>query len=199
MAYAASELKVEIADYMIASHGSTIPLMIYREVQVDWDFSGNSDNFLLLDPFHTIKDDLDEAFTNQLHKNIMSITTPILDFSAQDKHSIINSIANETPLPDKWAFTDKKGHKCTTFAWLTGNVAPKANIAPSTSFSPSLGQKRPAPQEDKLSRQDKLDAIRYCLPLPKSTQDANLNMWTTTINQTLDICHEIMPNSNPTV
>ncbi|PFH45536.1 hypothetical protein AMATHDRAFT_9012 [Amanita thiersii Skay4041] len=47
IAYAASELNMEVTDYTVASHGSTIPLIIYREVQEDWDFSGNTENFLL--------------------------------------------------------------------------------------------------------------------------------------------------------
>ncbi|PFH45606.1 hypothetical protein AMATHDRAFT_8921 [Amanita thiersii Skay4041] len=175
VAYAASELKMEIADYMIASHGSTIPLIIYREIQEDWDFSGNSNNYLLMDTTHTIQDDLDEAFTNRLHKNII----------------IMDSIANETALPDKWAFTDKKGHKCTTYGWLTGNDTPKKPIPPSSSFSLSIGQKRPLEavedtEEDGLSRKDRLDALKHHLPLPKSTVDASINIWTNATNACLD-------------
>ncbi|PFH44583.1 hypothetical protein AMATHDRAFT_11451 [Amanita thiersii Skay4041] len=68
--YAAIELNMEIADYMVASHGSTIPLIIYREVQEEWDFSGNSDNYLLTDTSRTLQDDLDEAFSNRQHRNI---------------------------------------------------------------------------------------------------------------------------------
>ncbi|PFH45511.1 hypothetical protein AMATHDRAFT_9086 [Amanita thiersii Skay4041] len=143
IAYAASELNTEIADYTVASHGSTIPLMVYREVQEDWDFSGNSENFLLTDTTHTLQDDLDEAFTNRLHKNIMTITTLASNFNQEDKHIIMDSVANETPLPDKWAFTDEKGYKCTMYGWLTGNNTPKKPIPPATSFSPNIGQKCP--------------------------------------------------------
>ncbi|PFH46094.1 hypothetical protein AMATHDRAFT_8214 [Amanita thiersii Skay4041] len=159
IAYATSELRTEITDYTIASHGSTIPLIIYREIQEDWDFSGNSDNFLLTDTIHTIQDDLDKAFTNCLHKNIMSITSPPSDFTQDDKHIIMDSIANETPLPEKWAFTDEKGHKCTTYGWLMGNDMPKKPIPPSSSFSPSIGQKRPleavgGTEEDAITHKD---------------------------------------------
>ncbi|PFH45051.1 hypothetical protein AMATHDRAFT_10121 [Amanita thiersii Skay4041] len=123
--YAAVDLNIEITDYTVTSHGSTIPLIIYREVQEDWDYAGNSDNFLLTETAKTIQDDLDEAFSNRQHQNIMAITTPVALFMQQDKHSITDAVANETPLPDKWAFTDEKGHKRSTFAWLSGQPSPK--------------------------------------------------------------------------
>ncbi|PFH44689.1 hypothetical protein AMATHDRAFT_11167 [Amanita thiersii Skay4041] len=141
--YAAMELNTEITDYSVASHSSTIPLIIYREVQEDWDFSGNSDNFLISNTTQTIQDDLDEAFTNRLHKNIMVITTPASSFNQKDKHLIMDSIANETPLPEEWSFTDEKGHKRVTHGWLTGINVPKTSILPATTFSPNIGQKRP--------------------------------------------------------
>ncbi|PFH44750.1 hypothetical protein AMATHDRAFT_10980 [Amanita thiersii Skay4041] len=201
IAYAASELNTEIADYTIASHGSTIPLLIYREVQEDWDFSGNSDNYLLTNTTHTLQDDLDEAFTNRLHKNIMTLTTPVSNFNQEDKHIIIDSIANETPLPDKWAFTNEKGHKRTTYGWLTGNNTPKKPIPPVTSLSPSLGQKRPlalVEDTENISYKERLDALKPQLPLPQSTVDANLNFWTTTVNAFLDTHRSKFMDVNPT-
>ncbi|PFH48056.1 hypothetical protein AMATHDRAFT_6188 [Amanita thiersii Skay4041] len=201
--YAAVDLNIEISDYMVASHSSTIPLMIYREVQEDWDYSGNSDNFLLTDTAKTIQDDLDEAFSNRQHKNIMAITTPVAHFTQQDKHSIADAIANNTPLPEKWAFTDEKGHKRSTFAWLSGQPSPKKQIAPTTSFSPSIGQKHPlemdhtADMED-LTYSERLQAIKFRLPLPQSTIDANLDMWTETINKYLENSHLANIDVNPT-
>ncbi|PFH45756.1 hypothetical protein AMATHDRAFT_8710 [Amanita thiersii Skay4041] len=115
----------------------------------------------------------------------------------------MDSIANETPLPKKWAFLDEKNSKRTTYAWLTGNQAPKTTIAPSTSFSPVTGQKQPLENDDTPHRDilyaDKLDAIKYCLPLPKSMVDANSDAWTVIINQCLDECHESFSEYNPTV
>ncbi|PFH45361.1 hypothetical protein AMATHDRAFT_9415 [Amanita thiersii Skay4041] len=58
IAYTASDLNTEIADYTVASHGSSIPLLVYREIQEEWDFSGNTDNYLISDTFKTIQDDL---------------------------------------------------------------------------------------------------------------------------------------------
>ncbi|PFH45360.1 hypothetical protein AMATHDRAFT_9414 [Amanita thiersii Skay4041] len=100
----------------------------------------------------------------------MAITTPVAQISTQDKHDIMDAIANETTLPDKWAFMDEKGHKRPTYAWLSGNPTPKKSVAPTTSFSPSIGQKRPSEGDDleDLSH-NKLSAIKYHLPLPKST------------------------------
>ncbi|PFH45299.1 hypothetical protein AMATHDRAFT_9546 [Amanita thiersii Skay4041] len=201
--YAVVDLNIEIADYTVTSHGSTIPLMIYREVQEDWDYSGNSENFLLTDTARTIQDDLDEAFSNQQHKNIMAITTLVAHFTEQDKHSIADAIANNTPLPEKWAFTDEKGHKRSTSAWLSGQPSPKKHIAPTTSFSPSIGQKRPletdqtADTED-LTYLDKLQAIKFRLPLPQSTIDANLDMWTETTNKYMEDARLINNDINPT-
>ncbi|PFH45163.1 hypothetical protein AMATHDRAFT_9864 [Amanita thiersii Skay4041] len=202
VAYAASELNMEIADYMVASHGSTIPLIIYREVQEDWDFSGNSENFLLTNTTQTLQDDLDEAFTNRQHKNIMAITTPASNFTQEDKHVIMDSIANETPLPDEWVFTDEKGHKRTTYGWLTGNNTPKKPIPPSTSFSPTLGQKRPLETNEDMetiTHKDRLDALRHHLPLPQSTVEASLHAWMNTTNACLDTCRPKYPDVNPTV
>ncbi|PFH44773.1 hypothetical protein AMATHDRAFT_10904 [Amanita thiersii Skay4041] len=180
VAYAAAELNTEVADYTVASHGSSIPLIIYCEVQEDWDFSGNSDNYLLTDTINTIQDDLDEAFTNRQHKNIMSISTPISDFSIQDKHTILDSIANETTLPEKWAFP----------------------IPPSNTFSPVIGQKRPLDTDqemDDITHVEHLNAIKYQIPLPQSTIEANIEAWTTTSNNCLDICRSKFPGINPTV
>ncbi|PFH45561.1 hypothetical protein AMATHDRAFT_8980 [Amanita thiersii Skay4041] len=116
VAYVAVDLNTEVSDYMIASHGSSIPLIIYREIQEDWDYLGNMDNHLMSNTTKTIQDDLDESFTNRQHKNIMVITTLVSHFSPQDKHDIMDALTNETPLPDKWAFTDEKGHKRMTYA-----------------------------------------------------------------------------------
>ncbi|PFH46921.1 hypothetical protein AMATHDRAFT_7261 [Amanita thiersii Skay4041] len=201
--YAAIDLNVEIADYMVASHGSTIPLIIYWEVQEDWDYTGNSDNFLLMDTTKTIQDDLDEAFSNRQHKNIMAITTPAALFTQQDKNTITDAVANETPLPDKWAFTDEKGHKRPTFAWLSGQPSPKQQIKPTLSFSPSIGQKHPLEtdqdtNEDVLTYSEKLQAIQFRLPLPQSTIDTNLDMWTETINKYMENCRLNNTDINPT-
>ncbi|PFH46008.1 hypothetical protein AMATHDRAFT_8371 [Amanita thiersii Skay4041] len=201
MAYAAVELQTEITDYTVASHGSTIRLIIYREIQEDWDYSGNSDNYLITNTAKTIQDNLDEAFSNRQHKNIMAITSPATHFMNQDKHTIMVAIANDTPLLDKWAFTDEKGHKCTTFAWLSGHPSPKKSIAPTTSFSPTIGQKRPLEDNqdtDDLSYADKLQAIRYCLPMPQSTIDTNIEVWTETINKHLDNARLTKSDINPT-
>ncbi|PFH46009.1 hypothetical protein AMATHDRAFT_8374 [Amanita thiersii Skay4041] len=202
IAYTVSELNTEIVDYTVALHGSTIPLMIYREVQEDWDFSGNSENFLLTNTTHTLQDDLDEAFTNRLHKNIMTITTPASSFNQEDKHIIMDSITNETPLPDKWAFTDEKGHKRTTYGWLTGNNTPKKPIPPSVSFSPALGQKCPletVEDTEDITHKDRLDALKFHSPLPQSTINAGVNFWTTTANTCLDTCQSKFTDINPTV
>ncbi|PFH44958.1 hypothetical protein AMATHDRAFT_10342 [Amanita thiersii Skay4041] len=201
--YAAVDLNIEIADYTVASHGSTIPLIIYHEVQEDWDYSGNLENYLLTDTAKTIQDDLDEAFSNRQHKNIMAITTPVTQFTQQDKHSIMDAVANETPLPDKWAFTDEKGHKRSTFAWLSGQPSPKKQIPPTTSFSPSIGQKRPLETDqdadmETLTYADKLQAIQFRLPLPQSTIDANLDMWTETTNKYMENVRLANNNVNPT-
>ncbi|PFH45036.1 hypothetical protein AMATHDRAFT_10162 [Amanita thiersii Skay4041] len=201
MAYAAMELNTEVTDYTVASHGSTIPLIIYREVQEDWDFSGNSENFLLSNTTQTIQDDLDEAFTNRLHKNIMAITTPASHFTQKDKHTIMDSIANETPLPEEWAFTDEKGHKRTTYGWLTGNDVPKTSIPAATSFSPNIGQKRPLEVDhnlEEITRMERLETLKHQLPMPQSTVEANLDAWTTTTNTCIDICQSKYPNTNPT-
>ncbi|PFH47337.1 hypothetical protein AMATHDRAFT_6844 [Amanita thiersii Skay4041] len=200
-AYAAMELNTEVADYMVASHGSTILLIIYREIQEDWDFLGNSDNFLLTNTTKTIQDDLDEAFTNRQHKNIMSITTPVSQFSSQDKHTIIDSIVNETPLPEKWAFVDEKGHKCVTYGWLSGNDIPKKSIPPSTSFSLTIGQKCPLEMDhnmENITHVECLEAIKHHLPLPQLTIKANCDAWTITTNNCLDICRSKYPDINPT-
>ncbi|PFH45417.1 hypothetical protein AMATHDRAFT_9290 [Amanita thiersii Skay4041] len=201
--YAAVELNTKIADYTVASHGSTIPLMIYHGVQEDWDYSGNSENFLLTDTAKTLQDDLDEAFSNKQHKNIMAITTPITHFTEQDKHSIVEAIANDTPLPKKWAFTDEKGHKHSTSAWLSGQPSPKKHIAPTTSFSPSIGQKRPLEMDqttdmEDLTYREKLQAIKFRLPLPQSTLDANLDMWTETTNKYMGDARLANNKINPT-
>ncbi|PFH44970.1 hypothetical protein AMATHDRAFT_10322 [Amanita thiersii Skay4041] len=177
IAYTAADLNTEIADYTVASHGSSIPLLIYREVQEEWDFSGNTDNYLISNTFRTIQDDLDESFSNRQHKNIMAITTPINQFSTQDKHDIMDAIANETTLPDKWAFIDDKGHKCSTYAWLSGNSSPKKPVALTMSFSPSIGQKRPLEGDNK----------------------ANFDAWTETINLFMDTNRPLFPELNPTV
>ncbi|PFH44998.1 hypothetical protein AMATHDRAFT_10245 [Amanita thiersii Skay4041] len=201
MAYAAIELQTEIADYTVASHGSKIPLIIYRKIQEDWDFSGNSDNHLITNTAKTIQDDLDEAFTNRQHKNIMAITSPAMDFTIQDKHTIMDAITNDTPLPEQWAFVDEKGHKRTTFAWLSGHPSPKKSIAPTTTFSPTIGQKRPLEDEqdnDDLSYADKLEAIKYRLPMPQSTVDANVEAWTKTINKYLDNARRTQSDIHPT-
>ncbi|PFH44638.1 hypothetical protein AMATHDRAFT_11297 [Amanita thiersii Skay4041] len=201
IAYAAADLNTEIADYTVASHGSSIPLLIYREVQEEWDFSRNTDNYLISNTFRTIQDDLDESFSNWQHKNIMAITTPINQFSTQDKHDIMDAIANETTLPDKWAFIDDKGHKRSTYAWLSGNSSPKKPVAPTMSFSPSIGQKRPLEGDDseELSHKDRLLAIKYHLPLPKLTIEANFDAWTETINLFMDTNRPLFPELNPTV
>ncbi|PFH46677.1 hypothetical protein AMATHDRAFT_7515 [Amanita thiersii Skay4041] len=200
IAYAAIELNTEVTDYTVASHGSTIPLIIYREVQEDWDFSGNSDNFLLSNTVRTIQDDLDEAFTNRLHKNIMAITTPAANFTQKEKHAIMDSIANETPLPEEWSFTDEKGHKRTTYGWLTGNIAPKTSIPPATSFSPNVGQKRPLETDhdtEEITRKERLEALKFQLPIPQSVVEASLDAWTTTTNTCMDICRSKYQNINP--
>ncbi|PFH45289.1 hypothetical protein AMATHDRAFT_9563 [Amanita thiersii Skay4041] len=196
------DLNMEIADYTVASHGSTIPLLVYREIQEDWDFLGNTDNHLLTNTMKTIQDDLDKSFTNRQHKNIMAITTPFSHFTLKDKEDILDAVANESPLPEKWAFLDEKGHKCTTYAWLTGNDSPKTSIAPTTSFSPVTGQKCPLEtkqEPEDIGYMDKLNAIKYCLPLPQSTVNANLDFWTTTINKCLNICRPLHPEINPIV
>ncbi|PFH45117.1 hypothetical protein AMATHDRAFT_9978 [Amanita thiersii Skay4041] len=198
----ASELNTEVADYTVVSHSSTIPLIIYREIQEDWDFSGNSDNFLLTNTTKTIQDDLDEAFTNRQHKNIMLITTPVSQFSPQDKHTIIDSIVNETPLPEKWAFADEKGHKHVTYGWLSGNDVPKKSIPPSMSFSLIIGQKCPLETDhnmENITCAECLEAIKHHLPLPQSTIEANFDAWTITTNNCLDICRSKYPNINPMV
>ncbi|PFH45243.1 hypothetical protein AMATHDRAFT_9669 [Amanita thiersii Skay4041] len=64
IAYATADLNTKIADYMVASHGSSIPLIIYREIQEEWDYSGNTDNYLILDTAKTIQDNLDESFSS---------------------------------------------------------------------------------------------------------------------------------------
>ncbi|PFH44968.1 hypothetical protein AMATHDRAFT_10327 [Amanita thiersii Skay4041] len=200
IAYAAIELNMEVTDYTVALHGSTIPLIIYREVQEDWDFSGNSDNFLLSNTVRTIQDDLDEAFTNRLHKNIMAITTLAANFTQKEKHAIMDSIANETPLPEEWSFTDEKGHKCMTYGWLTGNIAPKTSIPPATSFSPNVGQKRPLETDhntEEITRKEQLEALKFQLPIPQSVVEASLDAWTTTTNTCMDICHSKYQNINP--
>ncbi|PFH45260.1 hypothetical protein AMATHDRAFT_9634 [Amanita thiersii Skay4041] len=201
--YAAVNLNTKIADYSVASHGSTIPLIVYREVQEDWDYSRNSDNYLLTNTTKTIQDDLDEAFSNQQHKNIMAIKTPVAQFTQQDKHTIADAVANDTLLLDKWAFTNKKGHKCSTFAWLSGHPSPKKSIPPTTSFSPSIGQKCPLEEDqdintDNLMHMDKLQALKRCLPLPQSTINANLDMWTETINKYLENTRLTHNDVNPT-
>ncbi|PFH45632.1 hypothetical protein AMATHDRAFT_8879 [Amanita thiersii Skay4041] len=188
---------------MVASHGSTIPLIIYREVQENWDYAGNSDNFLLTETARTIQDDLDEAFLNRQHKNIMAITTLAALFTQQDKNSIADAVVNNTPLPDKWAFTDEKGHKHSTFAWLSGQPSPKKQIKPTTSFSPSIGQKRPLEtdqdtNEEDLTYSDKLQAIKFRLPLPQSTIDTNLDMWMETVNKYIENCRLTNTDTNPT-
>ncbi|PFH45169.1 hypothetical protein AMATHDRAFT_9851 [Amanita thiersii Skay4041] len=199
MAYAAVDLNTEVADYTVAAHGSSVPLLIYREIQEEWDFSGNTDNYLVSDTFRMIQDDLDESFTNRQHKNIMAITTPANQFSPQDKHDIMDAITNETTLPDKWAFTDEKGHKRPTYAWLSGNTSPKKPVAPTMSFSPSIGQKRPLEDDSEdLSHNDRLSAIKYHLPLPKSTIEANFDAWTETVNHFLDTNRPLYPELNPT-
>ncbi|PFH45062.1 hypothetical protein AMATHDRAFT_10094 [Amanita thiersii Skay4041] len=162
------------------------------------------DNYLISDTFKTIQDDLDESFCNQQHKNIMAITTPISQFSTQDKHDILDTITNETTLPDKWAFMDEKGLKRSTYAWLSGNPSPKKPVAPTTSFSPSIGQKRPLEGDDNddkeiLSDNNCLSAIRYHLPLPKSTIEANFDAWTETVNSFLNTNRPLFLELNPTV
>ncbi|PFH45861.1 hypothetical protein AMATHDRAFT_8565 [Amanita thiersii Skay4041] len=97
VAYAVVDLNMEIMDYMVASHGSSIPLIVYQEVQENWDYLGNTDNHLILNTTKTIQDDLDESFSNWQHKNIMPITTPVSHFLPQDRHDIMDAIANETP------------------------------------------------------------------------------------------------------
>ncbi|PFH44743.1 hypothetical protein AMATHDRAFT_10999 [Amanita thiersii Skay4041] len=200
VAYAATDLNTEIADYTVASHGSSIPLLIYREIQEEWDFAGNTDNYLILDTFKTIQDDLDESFSNRQHKNIMAITTPVAQISPQDKHDIMDAIANEVPLHDKWAFTDKKGHKRPTYAWLSGNPTPKKPVAPTTTFSPSIGQKCPLEEDSSqdISYHEKLETIKYHLPLPKATIEANFDAWTETVNHFLDVNRPLFPELNPT-
>ncbi|PFH45215.1 hypothetical protein AMATHDRAFT_9747 [Amanita thiersii Skay4041] len=202
VAYAASELNTEVADYTVASHGSTILLIIYREIQEDWDFSRNLDNYLLSNMTKTIQDNLDKAFTNRQHKNIMSITTPISHFSPQDKHTIMDAITNKTPLLEKWAFTDEKGHKRITYGWLSGNDTPKRPIPPLTSFSLTIGQKCPLETDQEMENitcAEWLDTIRHHLPLPQSTIKANIDAWTITTNNCLDICRSTYPNINPMV
>ncbi|PFH45802.1 hypothetical protein AMATHDRAFT_8646 [Amanita thiersii Skay4041] len=131
----------------------------------------------------------------------MAITTLVARFTQQDKHVIMDAVTNDTPLLDKWAFTDKKGHKCATFAWLSGHPSPKKSIALTTSFSPSIGQKHPleADQDaDDFTYADKLQAIKYHLPLPQSTVDVNLDAWMETINKYLDNAHILHTEINPT-
>ncbi|PFH45033.1 hypothetical protein AMATHDRAFT_10171 [Amanita thiersii Skay4041] len=132
----------------------------------------------------------------------MAITSPATDFTIQDKHTIMDAIANDTPLLEKWAFVDEKGYKCTTFAWLSGHPSPKKSIAPTATFLPSTGQKRPLEDNqdtDDLSYVDKLEAIKYRLPMPQSTIDANTEAWTKTINEYLDNARLTQPNINPTI
>ncbi|PFH45292.1 hypothetical protein AMATHDRAFT_9557 [Amanita thiersii Skay4041] len=201
IAYAAMDLNTEIADYMVASHRSSIPLLVYREIQEEWDFSGNMDNYLISNTVKTIQDNLDESFSNRQHKNIMAITTPVAQISTQDKHDIIDTIMNKTALPDKWAFTDEKGHKRQTYAWLSGNPAPKKSVVPTTTFSPSIGQKHPLGEDDleDLSHNDKLSAIKYHLPLPKSMVEANFDVWTETVNHFFDTNRPLFPELNPMI
>ncbi|PFH48265.1 hypothetical protein AMATHDRAFT_5980 [Amanita thiersii Skay4041] len=184
----------------VASHGSSIPLLIYREIQEEWDFAGNMDNYLILDTFKTIQDDLDKSFSNRQHKNIMAITTPVAQISPQDKHDIMDAIANEVPLHDKWAFTDEKGHKRPTYVWLSGNPTPKKPVAPTTTFSPSIEQKRPLEEDSSqdISYHEKLETIKYHLPLPKATIEANFDAWTETVNHFLDVNRPLFPELNPT-
>ncbi|PFH53026.1 hypothetical protein AMATHDRAFT_1745 [Amanita thiersii Skay4041] len=130
----------------------------------------------------------------------MAITTPVSHFSTQDKHDIMDAVANETPLPDKWAFTDEKGHKRTTYAWLSGNTSLKKTVAPTTSFSPSIGQKHPLEEDntDDISHNEKLEAIKYHIPLPASTIKVNFDAWTETTNAFLDKVRPLHPEINPT-
>ncbi|PFH45242.1 hypothetical protein AMATHDRAFT_9668 [Amanita thiersii Skay4041] len=111
----------------------------------------------------------------------------------------MDAVANETPLPDKWVFMDEKGHKRLTYTWLSGNSSPKKSVAPTTSFSPLIGQKCPLETDylEDISYRDKLDAIKYHMPLPKSTVEANLNAWTETINKFLDITQPLHPEISP--
>ncbi|PFH45179.1 hypothetical protein AMATHDRAFT_9826 [Amanita thiersii Skay4041] len=108
--YVLQNIYVTNANNMLQTNGYVPSMQVKDMVQEDWDFSGNPDNYLLTDTISTIQDDLDEAFMNRQHKNIMAISTPLSDFSTQDRHTIMDSIANETPLPEKWAFVDEKGH-----------------------------------------------------------------------------------------